>query len=161
MVEVSDLRDRPELQATVADRLWTAWWRAEGSSLDEVTALVGASLGPQLVPTSFVAHDADRFLGTASLIVADLRIRPHYTPWLAAVWVEPDARRRGIGRAMVARVCAEAFAGGIDRVFLYCIPENTGFYVSLGWRLVEEDVGPSRVAILDRVRLDADLRSRP
>ncbi len=149
---LSDLRNRPDFQAVVADRLWTAWWRAEGSSLDEVAALVGASLASELVPTSFVAHDADRFLGTASLIAADLRARPHYTPWLAAVWVEPGARRRGVGRALVARVCAEAFAGGLDRVFLYCTRDKTGFYAGLGWRIVEEDVGPSRVVILDRVR---------
>ena len=62
MHALSDLRQRPDVQAVVADRLWTAWWRAEGSSLDAVAAMVKASLGPGLVPTSFVAHDADQSL---------------------------------------------------------------------------------------------------
>ena len=158
---LSDLRHRPDFLAVVADRLWTAWWQFAGSSLDDVAALVKESLGPELIPTTFVAHDGDRFLGTASLIAADFVQRPQYTPWLAAVWVEPDARRRGVGRALVARVCAAAFAGELDRVFLYCTRDKTSFYTGLGWRMVEEDVGPSQVDILDRTRHDVGHGSPP
>ena len=33
---ISDLRQRPEFFDTVADRIWQAWWRADGHPLDDI-----------------------------------------------------------------------------------------------------------------------------
>ncbi|MEJ7011468.1 GNAT family N-acetyltransferase [Sinorhizobium meliloti] len=35
------------------------------------------------------------------MIENDLDDRPQYTPWIAALWVEPDMRRRGIAAKLM------------------------------------------------------------
>lgn len=59
-ISFADLRDRPEFRGVVADRLWSAWWRDEGSTLADVEAMVGSSLtqdrASDPVPSCFVAH---------------------------------------------------------------------------------------------------------
>ncbi|MEI9926215.1 MAG: GNAT family N-acetyltransferase [Bradyrhizobium sp.] len=65
------------------------------------------------IPLALVAHDGDAFLGTASVIPSDLAERPQLTPWIAAVWVEPQARRHGTGSALVKPCHARLLRTGI------------------------------------------------
>ncbi|MBS9721601.1 GNAT family N-acetyltransferase [Tianweitania sp. BSSL-BM11] len=148
-IRIDDLRDRPERIDDVADRLWTAWWRDGGVSLEELTGLVRESLGPSIVPSTFVAHRDGQFAGTASLIAHDMDARPHYSPWVAAVWVEADHRGSGIGSQLVRHISALAFAAGIARLYLYCEPSKGPFYAALGWRQIEADVDGNDIFVLD------------
>jgi GNAT superfamily N-acetyltransferase len=148
-LQVDDLRDRPELVGEVADRIWRAWWRDAGFSLDELTALVRESLARQVVPSAFVAHEAGRFSGTASLIAHDMDARPNYSPWIAAVWVDPDHRLSGVGSRLVRKAVDHAFTNGIERLYLYCEPAKGPFYAKMGWRRIEQDVGGNDIYLLD------------
>lgn len=152
--EVSDLRRRPEFCDTVADRIWNAWWRASGHPLAHVAALVRASLAPSVgqapIPTTFVAHVGSQFAGTAGVIGADLADRPNLTPWVAAVWVDPAFRLRGIAAALVDTAAGFALGTGAPRVHLCTIPANVGFYTKLGWTPLESEVGPRSVTIFCR-----------
>lgn len=139
-IGISDLRDRPEFADTVADRVWRAFWKEAGYPLEFLTGLVQQSFGPGPIPTTFVAHEGERFLGTVSVIVSDEARRPQYTPWVAALWVEPDHRRRGIGAALVERAADFAFGTGAHRIHLLSREHKRGYYESLGWRCLEADV---------------------
>nr|WP_244564045.1 GNAT family N-acetyltransferase [Ensifer aridi] len=55
------------------------------------------------LPFGLVAHEGATYLGSALIISCDLAERPQYAQWVAAVWVDADHRRRGIGRALVRR----------------------------------------------------------
>src|SRR3569832_187964 len=74
--------------------------------------------------------------------------RSFFSPWVAAVWVEPHARRRGIGAALVSRAAGDCFALGFSRAYLCARPPRSGFYERLGWRTIERHVGPDRLSIL-------------
>ena len=76
-------------------------------------------------------------MGTASLIACDEETRPHYTPWIAAVWVEPDHRGQGIGAALIEKAADFAFRGGAGRVYLLAGPHRRSFYEGLGWSVLE------------------------
>ncbi|MBJ6125525.1 GNAT family N-acetyltransferase [Microvirga splendida] len=134
---ISDLRNRPDFAEPVADRVWRAFWKDKGHPLSLLTGLVQESLGEGPVPSCFVAHDGDIFLGTASLIACDEETRPQYTPWIAAVWVEPDHRGQGIGAALIARAAEFAFGAGAGRVYLLAGPHRRSFYEGLGWSVLE------------------------
>src|ERR1700730_13623046 len=94
---ISDLRQRPEFFDVVADRIWQAWWKADGHPLDYISGRLRENLNAEPIPLALVAHQGSAFHGTASLIASDLPERLHLTPWVAALWVEPQARRRGVG----------------------------------------------------------------
>jgi N-acetylglutamate synthase-like GNAT family acetyltransferase len=99
---------------------------------------------------ALVAHDGETFLGTASVIVSDLAERPQFTPRVAAVWVDPPARRRGVGAALVNRATQDCFALGVGRAYLCARPRRSGFYERLGWTSIERDVGHHRMSVLIR-----------
>jgi N-acetylglutamate synthase-like GNAT family acetyltransferase len=148
---ISDLRQRPEFLDTVADRIWQAWWRETGHPLDYIAGrLHRENLNADPIPFALVAHDGAEFLGTSSVIEADLPERPQLTPWVAAVWVEPQARRRGVGAALVDRAVADCFALGVIRAYLCARRERAGFYQRLGWIPVEGDVGPHHLDVFIR-----------
>lgn len=138
---ISDLKDRPDFLPAVADQLWQAWWRAEGLSAAGMETLVGESLRGAPLPFTLVAHRGDTFLGTASVIANDLAARPAYTPWLAAVFVEPEARGAGIAASLVRHATKRAFRLPIERLYLNAVPAVSALYEKLGWSIVEADVG--------------------
>jgi N-acetylglutamate synthase-like GNAT family acetyltransferase len=69
------------------------------------------------------------------------------------VWVEPQARHRGVGTALVDRAAQACFGLGIRRVYLCARPQRSGFYEALGWTAIESDVGPYQLGVFIR---DAD-----
>jgi GNAT superfamily N-acetyltransferase len=115
---ISDLRQRPEFFDTVADRIWRAWWEPHGVPLEYISGRLKENLAGGPMPRAFVAHFDGVFAGTASIIASDLDERPQYTPWVAAVWIEPQFRSRQIGRQLVEHAVGYALGAGIPRVYL-------------------------------------------
>jgi predicted N-acetyltransferase YhbS len=148
MMLISDLRDRPDFQATVADRVWRAWWQERGTPLDLIAQRVADNLGEGPIPSAFVAHRGDRFLGTVSIIASDMAVRPHYSPWVAAVWVEPEARGAGLGAALVRHGAQAIARAGWPRAYLAAAPDRRSFYEGLGWTVLEAEIGEDRMAVL-------------
>jgi N-acetylglutamate synthase-like GNAT family acetyltransferase len=147
---ISDLRQCPEFFDTVAMRIWQAWWKAGGHPLDYITGRLRENMSATPVPLALVAHDGNAFLGSASVIASDLAERPHLTPWVAAVWVEPQARRRGVGGALVNRAVQDCFALGVSRVYLCARPQRSAFYERLGWIPIERGVGSHQLSVFVR-----------
>ena len=147
---ISDLRQRPEFFDTVADRIWQAWWKAKGHPAGYIAVRLRENLNPAPIPFALVAHDGAEFLGTASVIASDLAERPQYSPWVAAVWVDPPARGIGIGAALVEQAARDCFTLRIGRAYLCARPERTGFYARLGWVAIEQDVGDRGLSVLIR-----------
>jgi N-acetylglutamate synthase-like GNAT family acetyltransferase len=147
---ISDLRQRPEFFEVVAKRIWQAWWKADGHPLDYISGRLRENLNLEPVPFALVAHDGKTFLGTSSAIASDLAERPLLTPWVAAVWVEDEARRRGVGAALVDRAARDCFALGVTRVYLCARPQRTSFYEGLGWTAIERDVGAHHMTVFIR-----------
>ena len=152
---ISDLRQWPKFFDTVADRIWQAWWLPNGYPLDYISTRLRENMEATPIPFALVAHDGEKFLGTSSVIASDLEERPQLSPWIAAVWVDEDARRRGIGAALVNRAAQDCFALGVSRAYLCARPRMTGFYEALGWTVVERKVGPHHLSVFIR---DADSR---
>src|ERR1700752_99635 len=97
-----------------------------------------------------VADEGERFLGTSSVIASDSEERPQLTPWVAAVWVDEDARGHGVGAALVNRASEDCFAIGERRVYLCARARMAGFYEGLGWTMIERGVGPHQLDVFYR-----------
>lgn len=147
---ISDLQQKPEFFDLVADRIWRAWWQPHGVPLDYITTRLRENLSAELMPRAFVAHFGEVFAGTSSVIASDLDERPHYTPWVAAVWIEPQYRSRRVGRRLIEHATEYAFANGIPRVYITARPHRKSYYEGLGWATVEEGVGELGFTIFSR-----------
>lgn len=139
---VSDLRHRPQFLDTVADRIWRAWWEPNGHSLESVSSGLQAFLNDDPIPFGLVAHAGKQYLGSTLGIASDLDKRPQYSPWVAAVWVEPEHRLRHVGRSLVGHAMQAFFGLGFERIYLCSNPERRPFYTRQGWVPIEENVGP-------------------
>jgi GNAT superfamily N-acetyltransferase len=157
-VTVSDLRQCPEYFEAVAERIWQAWWKPRGHPLDTIRCRLRENMIASPLPLALVAHQGAAFLGTASVIAADLDERPQFTPWVAAVWVEPTGPSRGIGAALVDHAAKACFALGFGRAYLCARPERASFYENLGWTVIERDIGPHRMGVFIRDAVSEDGR---
>ena len=120
-------------------------------------------------PPGFIAFDASHHAGHRFVAVEDGRV----LGWVAlapissracyagvaesSVYVAADARRRGVGRALMEAVLAGARAGGIWSIHAGMFPENAAslaLHESLGFRLVGRF---ERIARLDGVWRDTVL----
>ncbi|MEY3691083.1 MAG: hypothetical protein RJB57_738 [Actinomycetota bacterium] len=89
--------------------------------------------GPD-APHALVAMVGDEVVGTASMVLDDELPGAHEPgPWLAAVWVEQNHRRRGIGEALVRRIMSLARGP----LWLYT-EEGVAWYGSMGWTVVRD-----------------------
>jgi predicted N-acetyltransferase YhbS len=59
---------------------------------------------------------------------------PDLTPWLAAVYVMPEYRRRGVGAALIQAVVEKA-ALGVETLYLSTVGREE-YYASLGWDVI-------------------------
>jgi N-acetylglutamate synthase-like GNAT family acetyltransferase len=88
--------------------------------------------------------------GMASLVAADLDQRPDLTPWLAGVYVVPEARGQGHVAHLIEAVENAGRAAGIATLWLYT-RRSERVYERAGWRTVEYfDRREKRYALMRR-----------
>jgi len=137
-MEVKHLADRPEAIPTLAAWVYDQWghWMSPDATPETLAREFEKRTIPGCIPETFVAVEGDAPLGTASLVAHDLPTRMDLSPWLAAVYVAPEFRDRGVGSALVQAVMDEAQALGVERLYLFT-PEKMSFYGRLEWQVLE------------------------
>lgn len=122
-------------------------------AVDEAEADLRSHRCDSRIPTTWIALDGDDWLGSVSLLQNDdARIR-QFSPWLATLYVRPQARGGGLGAQLVAHCVQAAARLQVGYLYLYCQPQLVPFYQRLGWhRHVELPLGPLQVTVM---RIDA------
>jgi N-acetylglutamate synthase-like GNAT family acetyltransferase len=100
-----------------------------------------AASEPEELIEVFAAIDSqDNLLGVATLVDDDeLPDAPEPGPWLAAVFVTPDARKFGVGSALVEHVVNRARELGFPKIYLYT-EHQENWYGSKGWLKIRDIV---------------------
>jgi N-acetylglutamate synthase-like GNAT family acetyltransferase len=148
---VSDLRQSPEFFDTVVNRVWNEWWKQRGHSIEYATDRLHSCLNDELLPFALVAHTGRMFMGSALVIVSAAIVdRPQYTPWVAAVWVDPEYRNHGVGSSLVNSSVRCSSAADIKQIYLAATRERCCFYQRLGWTTIEENLGDNLLSIMTR-----------
>jgi predicted N-acetyltransferase YhbS len=148
---IVDLETMPQLLEVVADRIWRRRSKNRGYDLQFV---IGKLQDIAFSDSEFtlVGHMSGHFVGSISLLNRDLHARPHLSPWIAAVWVEPEYRRNKVGARLVRAVEDVAFAAGHSKLYLACSAELRPFYAALGWSEIEANVSEDRSCVFAKSR---------
>jgi predicted N-acetyltransferase YhbS len=138
--------------------LLAAWHHQEWAALlpdwsfAQALADLQSHTGRRQIPTTLVAVEDGRPVGSASLLAADLDGWDHLSPWLASVFVVPEHRGRGLGRQLVSRVVEEARELGVAVVYLFTAGQ-AGYYQRLGWEPWQVTEHHGREVVIMRHRL--------
>ncbi len=149
LTEIVTTVERPDLIVTVAEWIWSSFWKEHGYALKDVASRVAAANAVVGPPQYFVLLVDGEAMGTAGLIVNDLSSRPELTPWLAAVYVRPEARHRGYARALIRAVEDAARVAGFGCLWLYTSVAE-GLYRKAGWQAAERFERHGSPAVLMR-----------
>ncbi len=137
---ISGLRDVPTFAATIADRAWHAWWADTDISLGEYKSAIERMGDSEGIPTALVAHVGSKNFGSVLLIDSDLDARPQFSPWIAALWVEPKLRRQGFAVKLIDAAREKAANLGHNTCYLCATAVNSPYYIARGFRLQETDI---------------------
>ena len=139
MQQITDLFTHPQYVPLVAGWIHAEFWADKDvftpTALADLLRLATLS---DAIPLSLLAVVDGQPVGTVNLIENDDDRRAHLRPWLAALYVVPDHRRRGIGSALVRSLQRRAGRMGIGE--LYLGTDNPGFYTRFGAALHEQVV---------------------
>lgn len=76
-------------------------------------------------------------MGTAALLLDELKNRPEYDIWLGGVLVKPQYRGGGVAKGLIGSALTKASELGYKKIFLKT--EHTqGLYEKLGWQHLEK-----------------------
>jgi GNAT superfamily N-acetyltransferase len=163
-LRIALLADHLDLVPTVAQWLHQEWGSVYpgGGSLDRTTKQIYKRAQKGRIPTAFIALDDQTPVGTACLLERDSapdraiekayaaavalgpvdikgpETRADLTPWLAAVYVVPEYRRRGIASTLTRHAVEVAKHMGFEALYLYSDADHTeALYRSLEWQVLE------------------------
>jgi GNAT superfamily N-acetyltransferase len=150
-VQIDWLGHHPQHVATLADwhvRAFADW--VSGWQLDQARGELASHAVQRGLPTTLIALDGEQLLGSVSLLDSDPPAPDRYAPWLGSLYVRPEARRRGVGAALVAAAVAEAARLGIATLHLWT-PDRAALYARLGWcALGLQRFGGVRATVMQR-----------
>ena len=130
-IRIADLFETPSHVATVAKWIFDEFWAdRNGYTMEQLIDLLKDASRPDQMPLSLLAWVEHEPAGTVNLIENDDAERRHLRPWVAALFVRPDNRRRGVGSALVRSLLDRANRLSIPVVYLGT--ENPQFYERIG-----------------------------
>lgn len=133
----SNLYEHPALRAEVARSIWEAFWsHGQGFTAGELEHLLSHADRPDRLPLCRIVTVRGALLGTASLIDNDDPARPQLWSWLAAVWVAPPVRGRGVGSCLVESIRQDAARLGIRAIHLGT--DQPAWYARFGATFLEQ-----------------------
>jgi len=135
-VDIGHLYEYPAHLQTVARWIHEEWWSDKpGHSVESMATRLREASGRDRIPLSLVALLEGCPVGTVNLVVNDNEQRDDLTPWLAALYVLPEHRGKGVGSKLVRSLTSEASRLGIREMYLGTdIPQ---YYRKLGAKMFE------------------------
>ena len=125
----------PQHASCVTEWLWRAFG-ADALPRAFFASIVEHSQTPGALPITFVAVEGERLMGTVGLWRCDLISRQDLYPWMAALYVAPEARGQGLAGKLQQHVIGYARAQGYTELFLYSACRD--FYERFGWQYIGE-----------------------
>ncbi len=156
-IAVDYLADHPDVIPVIARWLFDEWGhRSPDGSVERMADNLRDRLQRDVLPLALLAHEDKEPIGTVSLKIREVEVRPQYEHWLGTLFVAESRRRMGIGLLLVGAAADEARRLEISELYLYTRCRDTErLYERLGWAGVERLEYRGRPAVIMKTLLDA------
>ncbi|MBN9289040.1 MAG: hypothetical protein BGO43_01695 [Gammaproteobacteria bacterium 39-13] len=140
-IDIAYLKDYPQHLSLIAQWIFNEWGHYNpGSSLDRAKSKLSEHLNKDSLPITFIALENNQPVGTCSLRIND-GIRPDLAPWLGSLYIEPNARGRGLGEKLIDSVISKARSMKYPKLYLLTFDATLpNWYRKLGWYGIGADV---------------------
>lgn len=141
---IQPLYAAPQHASKVTEWLWQAFG---GDTLPQAffASIVEHSQMPDALPITFIAVEDGKLLATVGLWRCDLISRQDLYPWMAALYVAPEARGKGLAGKLQQHVIEYARTLGYCELFLYSACRD--FYERFGWQYIGEGLDYPATAV--------------
>ncbi len=152
-IETRQLSECPEHIVAVGTWIFQEWWSRKYKDPEVVLAQLRTHARRDEVPYTVVALAAGVPVGSCSVIENDCVHRPQYAPWVAAVFVKPEMRMRGIASSVLQEAARIAARAKIEGLYIDCLASTARVYEKNGWAVHEREVGDKdSVVMLRRIQ---------
>jgi len=150
MVTIQELSSVREHLPIIGTWIHQTFWEESAKSVDDIQRLLKSHLPGTSIPTTLIAINGNsKPVGSVCFMKRDMEERPMLTPWLAALFVQPAYRKRGIGSQLVNALIQRARNAGYERLCLSA-DDHVALYARLGFNISETGVGPNQLTIMQR-----------
>jgi len=150
-LKIAYLAEYPEHVQTCTSWIYGLWTSQSGAEYESVYEKFQNGANTAELPITLIALAGSKPAGTVSLWKNNVT-RPDLSPWLAALYVHPFHRNKGISLRLIERVIEEARRLGFKELYLVT-EEAKALYERFGWREMEQTTTPYGGASLMRKRL--------
>ena len=147
---LKQLSECPEHLEIVGLWIHNEWWSKRYDSPEIVLSWLRMHKQLDAVPYSVVALAEGEPVGSCCVIENDCIHRPQYAPWVAAVYVKPEFRRRGIASKILHEAASIAARAGVKCLFIDCLAVTAPVYEKNGWAIHEREVGDKESVVMLR-----------
>ena len=137
-VEIKYLKDYPQYLSNCAQWSFETWVHYTPSRpLEDFILARQAYLNYNILPLTLIALDPQQKpVGMCSL-TSTRGLLPQLTPWLAALYVVPAARNKGVGQLLEEATCQKASNLGFSQI--YCFTSDSliiPWYQKRNWQIM-------------------------
>ena len=135
---IQPLSEHPDFVETCAAWSFGEWGcLLEGKTLEQTIEGYKKKIKDTDLPVSWIAIDQNKPIGMASLSKEDHPDRKDLSPWLASLFVHPEFRGKGCGKALARHVEQQAKeVYGYKKCYLFTRTAQT-LYEKMDWKAVK------------------------
>ena len=149
-IQLKQLAECPEQLLAVGNWIYEQWWKRPNNSVEVVLRWLRCHTEKDRVPFTVVALAEGNPIGSCSVVENDCVHRPQYTPWVAAVYVKPEFRGRGVASGILREAARIAARAPVEGLYIDCLAKTAPVYEKSGWRIVEREVGDKDSVVMFR-----------
>jgi len=163
-IEVKQLAECQEHLTTVGTWIFEAFWNKRHKDPEVVLSWLRLHTQKDRVPYTVVAFVNGNPVGSCCVIENDCVHRKQYAPWVAAVYVKPEMRLRGVASMILQEAATIATRIGVGGLYIDCLAITAPVYEKNGWKIHEREVGDKDSVVMLRItnqELHEPPRGRP
>jgi GNAT superfamily N-acetyltransferase len=149
-IELKQLSECPEHLLAVGTWIYEEWWKKPNNSSEVVLSRLRTHAGKDKVPFTVVALAGGNPVGSCCVIENDCVHKPQYAPWVAAVYVKPAFRRRGVASKLLQEAATIAARARVEGLYIDCHVKTVPVYEQSGWMIFEREVGDKDSVVMFR-----------